>query len=189
MLPKGKVSMEKYVCVGSHGAGKTTLSYLLASEYKKQGKNTYLVQERVRLSPFPLNEKMVPETSLWAATSQINEELMALSKNYDTLIADRSPYDTFLYSNYFKLDHPALESLRKAAFKWLQSYKKIFWVRPDVPIQDDGIRSTIPIFQKQMDLLFDQFFETFKEIPKRTIWTSEIFQLSSDPMWLGSLQS
>lgn len=181
--------MDKYVCVGTHGGGKTTLTYQISTDLKRKGSNVYLLQEKVRHSPFPINDKMKPETSIWASSSHIAEELTAQARGFDALVADRSPYDTFLYAKHFGLDHPSMGASRKLAFNWFQSYKKIIWVRPDQPIQEDGIRSTDLRFQEKIDALFEQFFDTFPEIPKEIIWTSEIFLASTHSSLDGSLLS
>ena len=177
--------MRKFACVGSHGVGKTTLAIKLASECKKSGINIFLLQEQVRFSPFGLNEEMVPETSLWASHYQIAAELEAEARKFDYLIADRSPYDTFLYSKYYGLTHPFMAKARQAAFDWLQSYDKIIWVRPNMPLELDRVRGADRRYQEKIDILFDQFFSTLSEIPKEIIWTTDIFQDKSSHLSLG----
>jgi molybdopterin-guanine dinucleotide biosynthesis protein len=54
----------KVAFIGSHGVGKTTLCYDLASLLKRQGVNVDIVKEVARLSPLPINR----QTSLDAQT-------------------------------------------------------------------------------------------------------------------------
>jgi thymidylate kinase len=180
--------MKKYACIGTHGVGKTTLSFLLASELKRRGENIYLLQEKVRKSPFPINGKMEAETALWACTSHIEEELNAQAKGFSVLISDRSPYDTFIYSTYFGLSHPLLKCLKECALNWLSTYDKIFWVRGDMPLKGDGIRSEDLKFQQQIDLLFNEFLNETNLI-KDIIWTSRIYHNESCHSLAGSLLS
>ena len=53
--------------VGSHGTGKSTLSYLLAGELQKRDYSVGLILETVRECPFPINEDSPLEAQLWMA--------------------------------------------------------------------------------------------------------------------------
>lgn len=167
--------MKKIACVGTHSVGKSTLCYQLAEEAKRDGKSVHIIQERVRFSPFPINDEMNAETAIWACTNQISKELEASTRGFDLIISDRSPLDTFFYARYFDLIIPyPLENFAK---RWTNKYDKIYFVRPDsdhVP-SSDGVRSTDYKFMHCVDLFFDEYFCQYPgEI--QTITTKEIFR-------------
>ena len=47
----------KVAFIGSHGVGKTTLSYDLAAQLKRRGANVDIVKEVARLSPLPIRRR------------------------------------------------------------------------------------------------------------------------------------
>lgn len=161
--------MKKLIAVtGTHGAGKTTLTYLLAAFYKSKGKNVKLIQEVARNCPFPMNENMTADTALWIYFEHSKKELEAL-KDHEIVIADRTFFDSFIYAKYFniKIDHKITQySLG------LYRYDEIFFVRPHGKIVDDGFRSTDEIFQQSIDILF---YNELKEFPHKQISTLDIF--------------
>lgn len=172
----------KICCIGTHGVGKSTLVYQLADQYKRAGKNVYVVQEVVRACPYPINDSMMPETAIWTVCEQIKQELTAQKHGYDVIVCDRSAFDPMVYAN--KLMESPLESflkdLRQTALEWLQTYDRIFWVRPDMDIKEDGVRSTDIDFQQEIDQLFTQIHDEIKDYTT-VVWTSEIMQKMGHP--------
>src|SRR6187402_3717402 len=90
--------MAKLIAItGTHGTGKTTLSFQLAAEYKKLGANVKVIQEVARCCPFPLNEHMTRETALWIYHEHSKKELEAC-RDHDVVICDRTKFDSFVYA-------------------------------------------------------------------------------------------
>lgn len=143
----------KIAIVGTHGTGKSTLSYLMASHYKKKGKNVKIIQEVARSCPFPINHGMTVEAAKWIYYEHARKELEAEAK-HDIVIGDRSVYDSFVYAMHFELVCPELRSLDILAHKHLQAYDRVFFVRPDIPLQTDGTRSPDVEFQRSVDEIF-----------------------------------
>jgi nicotinamide riboside kinase len=167
--------MKKIACIGTHSVGKSTLCYKLALEYKMLGESVHIIQERVRFSPFPINNDMTIETAIWASTTQIAKELEAAQRGFSIIISDRSPLDTFAYARYFQLDLP--EELESYALTWLKSYDEIFFVRPDTghtPF-NDGIRSTDMEFILAVDLQLENLLYSIEDLPINSVTTKEIF--------------
>jgi GTPase SAR1 family protein len=152
--------MKKIAIVGPHGQGKTTFCFNLCDKLKKDGYNVELLQEQARFAPFGINEEMTIETSYWILTNQIRLELEASNRKLDYLICDRTPLDTFLYAEHFKLDnHYMNKSFRNLAEEWLQTYHKIFLlIRMENIIKEDNVRSTDKSFVIAMKDLFKQNF-------------------------------
>ena len=141
--------------------------------------NVDLIQERVRYSPFPFNEKMTVETSLWIYNNQICRELESIARGFDYIVCDRSPLDTFFYAEYFNLKSDLLYLSRSIAEKWLESYEKIFFLRPDLPIVSDGVRSTLEDFRKGVDDIFVREVARLKQNFKQCNLPIRIVELNS----------
>ena len=171
-----KTSNKKIACIGTHSVGKSTFCYQLAEKHKKVGDSVHIIQERVRFSPFPINESMKHETCLWACTNQVSKELEAFTRGFHTIICDRSIFDPFIYAKYFNLTQDNLNLLEKFAIEWFNTYSEIYFIRPDLNHlpQDDGTRSTDIAFINSVDKLFEETIETYK-IKTTTIYTSDIF--------------
>lgn len=160
----------KIAIVGTHGTGKSTLSYLMASHYKKQGQNVKIIQEVARSCPFPINHGMTGEAAKWIYYEHARKELEAVAK-HDVVIGDRSVFDSFIYALYFNLLE-SIKDLKVVAFYQLETYDKIIFVRPDITIQTDGIRSIDPEFQNGVDQIFS---DIFKHVEHIEIKSSQIF--------------
>lgn len=175
--------MKKYAVIGSHSAGKSTLCYEMASYLKKKNLNVDIVQERVRFSPFPFNDKMTEQTSLWTYHAQICRELEAEAKGFDTIICDRSPLDTFIYAEHFNLKSQNIDLARRSAINWLSTYEKIILIDSDIEPKEDGTRSMDINFQKSVNEIFLKKIEIIKqylELNIETIKTSDIFKNNID---------
>lgn len=167
--------MKKLIAVtGTHGAGKTTLTYLIAAHYKSKGKNVKLIQEVARSCPFPINEKMTADTALWIYFEHSKKELEAL-KDHDIVIADRTFFDSFVYAKYFNIEID--QRIINSSFR-LYHYDEILFVRPAGKILDDGVRSIDETFQQEIDLLF---YKELKNIPYKQVSTLDIF--NGDMPW------
>jgi nicotinamide riboside kinase len=166
----------KIAVIGTHGTGKSTLTYLLASHYKKIGKNVKIIQETARNCPFPINHEMKIETCFWIFHEQCKKELEA-EKNHDIVICDRTCLDSFLYAEYFCLFHRNINDLKKVALcKLAYEYDKIFFIRPNIPLISDGIRSDDLEFQRGIDELFAHYL---RSISYTELTSSEIFSEGS----------
>ena len=162
----------KIAITGTHGTGKSTLSYLMAAYYKKLGKNVKVVQEVARNCPFPINLGMTREAALWIYLEHSRKELEAIHK-HDVVICDRSVYDSFAYAKYFGLIDQEILNFEEAAFRHFSTYDKIVFVNPDMPIQTDGIRPSDESFQIGVHQIIKNRIQNLK---LTQIKSSEIFQ-------------
>ena len=64
----------KIAFIGSHGVGKTTLCYDLASRLKRQDRAVDLVKEVARRCPLPINRETTREAQAWILHTQIADE-------------------------------------------------------------------------------------------------------------------
>jgi len=172
--------MAKKICIiGTHGIGKSTLSYMLAAHYKKLGKSVKIVQEVARSCPYPLNDGMTKESCLWIYHEQMRKELEAV-RTFDTVICDRSVIDSFMYAkaqNCFNDQDSFMFFSYEAANEWMSTYDQILFVVPgSMDPVDDGVRSTSKIFQKRVHEYFQRWTNLHKaDLDIMCMGTDQIF--------------
>ncbi len=174
--------MSKLIAItGTHGTGKTTLSFQLAAEYKKLGANVKIIQEVARTCPFPLNAEMTRETALWIYHEHSKKELEAC-RDHDVVICDRTSFDSFVYAECLDLNIPV--EVSQCAYNHIFEYNILYFIRPKITagIIHDGIRSTSPEFQGAIDYLFERHL---KHIDTINVNSSQIFD--KDHKWNVSL--
>lgn len=147
----------KIAFVGTHGVGKTTLCFDLASQMKRLDLGVDLVKEVARRCPLPINEETTPDAQAWILHTQIAEELEAAS-TYEVVICDRSVLDNYAYLVARVGRRPDLDPL---VGSWIRTYDALF----KVPVIDlpsfDGTRAVSPTFQHEIDTTIDQLIEAF----------------------------
>lgn len=153
--------MEKICCIGTHGAGKTTLTYQLAAYYKTKGKNVKIINETARSCPFPINLQFNAHGAMWIIHSLIKKELEAISRLATLIVCDRATIDTIMYAQATgSLVGHQMKNLQKMAEDWMDTYDKIYYIRPgDNLAIPDGIRSTDENFRKKVEDNFDDWME------------------------------
>jgi len=147
---------------GSHGVGKTTLISHLLGVLNKEEEKFKLLPETPRQAVelgFTINENTPIETQFWIFAKQI--EMEHLAKNY--FIADKCFIDLLAYSKFLFLDKPEfLQVLNDIAKKAVANYNLVIYVPAgEFPIEDDGVRSTDPKFQKEIDRLVVDILNEF----------------------------
>ena len=137
----------KIAFIGTHGVGKTTLCFGLASRLKRRDLPVELVHEVARRCPLPINEETSVAAQSWILHTQIAEELVAQAR-YPVVICDRSVLDNYVY---LLLAAGRQEQLEPLIAAWMASYDLLV----HVPIVDlpspDGIRSGDPSFQRAVE--------------------------------------
>jgi len=147
----------KVAFVGSHGVGKTTLCFDLASQLKRLDIGVDLVKEVARRCPLPINEETTPDAQAWILHSQIAEEMEAAA-TYEVVVCDRSVLDNYAYLVARVGQRPELDPLVRS---WIRSYDALF----KVPVLDapsfDGTRAVSRTFQMEIDATIDELITTF----------------------------
>src|SRR5512143_1504126 len=141
----------KLAFIGTHGVGKTTLCYDLASALKRQGLNIDMVKEVARLSPLPINRKTSLEAQLWILTSQIAEEIRS-SAHHEVVVCDRSVLDNYAYLTFACGRQKPIE---RFVDYWMKSYTLLFKVPISGTAAADGVRDTDEFFMRSIDQLVD----------------------------------
>ena len=152
--------MFKVALVGTHGVNKTTLAYELAGALKRKGRTVELLTEIARECPFPLNEQATREAYLWIISRQIQLEIEKTPRA-DILVCDRSVLDNFAYyvRRYGNADEQA-EALGMYCRTWMKTYDLLVRLPIAQALAADGFRSTNEQFQREIDLLCDELFES-----------------------------
>jgi GTPase SAR1 family protein len=148
----------KIAFIGSHGVGKTTLCYDLASRLKRQDRAVDLVKEVARRCPLPINRETTLQAQAWILHTQIADELAATAQN-DIVICDRSVLDNYAYLVNQAGRLPAYDALVR---DWMASYDGLFKVPIIDPPTFDGKRDTSRTFQHDIDGLIDQLAREFE---------------------------
>ena len=152
--------MFKVALVGTHGVNKTTIAYELAGVLKRRGRTVELLTEIARECPFPLNESATREAYQWIIARQIQLELEKAPRA-DVLVCDRSVLDNFAYyvRRYGDKGQEA-EALDAYCRSWMRTYDLLLRLPITQALASDGFRSTDEQFQREIDLLCDELFES-----------------------------
>jgi len=148
----------KIAFVGTHGVGKTTLCFDLASQLKRLDLGVDLVKEVARRCPLPINEETTPDAQAWILHTQIAEELAA-AVMYDVVICDRSVLDNYAYLVARAGRRPELDPLVE---NWIRTYDALFKVPILGTPSFDGTRAVSPTFQVEIDETIDRLVSDFE---------------------------
>jgi hypothetical protein len=136
----------------THGTGKSSSSYTIASKMKVVGYNVVVLDELARRSPFPINQGAGPKTQAWLMAKQITEEL-ELSDRYDLVITDRGVFDAYCYS--MVLGHTELTDYALPLIQHVKTYYKHLYVLDHNSFSyhiADGVRDMDPRFRENVQL-------------------------------------
>ena len=150
----------KIAFIGSHGVGKTTLCFDLASQLKRLDFGVDIVKEVARACPLPINQDTTLEAQAWIIHTQIAQEIAAATQ-YEAVICDRSVLDNYAYLVHKVGRRPEFDALTR---RWMDSYGGLF----KVPVIDapsfDGMRDVSGTFQMEIDSVIDELLAAF-ELP------------------------
>jgi thymidylate kinase len=150
----------KVALVGTHGVNKTTIAYELAGVLKRNGRTVELLTEIARECPFPLNEQATREAYQWIIARQVQLEIEKAPRA-DVLVCDRSVLDNFAYyvRRYGNKSEEA-DALGVYCRSWMRTYDLLVRLPVVEALAPDGFRSTDTGFQREIDLLCDELFES-----------------------------
>ncbi len=148
----------KVAFIGTHGVGKTTLCYDLASILKRKNVHVDVVKEVARLSPLPINRATSLEAQTWILTTQIAEEIRSAA-HHQVVVCDRSVLDNYAYMVLACGRQRWLEGLVN---RWMKSYDLLFRVPISGAASADGVRDTDEFFMRSIDQLVVRLLEERK---------------------------
>ncbi len=149
----------KVAFIGTHGVGKTVLTFSLASRLRAMSLDADVAYENSRRSPFPINEATTLDGQMWILAAQWQAELEA-TRRTRLVICDRAVVDNYAYMvracGEQKYLHPLLE-------RWCRSYDALFWVPiVDEEVVADKVRSTSASFQREIHEIIASLVERFR---------------------------
>lgn len=147
----------KLAFVGTHGVGKTTLCFDLASQLKRLDLGVEIVKEVARRCPLPINEDTTLDAQAWILHTQIAEELEA-SARYEAVICDRSVLDNYAYLVARVGRRHDLDQLVES---WILGYTALFKVPVLSAPSFDGMRAVSRSFQVEIDSAIDRLLSEF----------------------------
>lgn len=155
----------KIAICGAHGVGKTTLSKMISEEFWLPILHDIVVDAH-KLG-FTINEETPIERQIWLTGKQVEQE-----KKYTAFVADKCIFDYHIYAKALDMDKDVIEITRKIAIK-TQNYDHIFYIKPEFPIVDDGLRSTNIDFQNSVQETYENFMKENKIKYEYITWSIE----------------
>ncbi len=150
----------KIAFIGSHGVGKTTLCFDLASRLKRLDFGVDIVKEVARGCPLPINQDTTLEAQAWIIHTQIAQEIAAATQ-YEAVICDRSVLDNYAYLVHKVGRRQEFDALTG---RWMDSYSALFKVPVIEAPSFDGMRDVSGAFQMEIDAVIDELLDVF-DIP------------------------
>jgi len=178
----------KLAVIGTHGVGKTTLTYELCSLLKKADYSVELVTETSLRSPFSGEERESVEAHLWLLHAQIAIELESASRAAH-LICDRAVLDHYCYLASRFGRQPQLEQWLNW---WMRGYSLLVLVPPMADgVPQDGFQSETLEFQQRIHELMEEMLShtPFQRLNERVlrldrrdrrVWSETVFAASVD---------
>jgi GTPase SAR1 family protein len=154
----------KIAFIGTHGVGKTTLCFDLASRLKRLDLGVDIVKEVARACPLPINRDTTIEAQAWILHSQIAQEIEALTRN-EVVICDRSVIDNYAYLVHRAGRRPEYDAL---VARWVGTYAGLFKVPILQAPSFDGTRDLSTTFQTDIDGVIDELVQAF-DVPYQTL--------------------
>jgi predicted ATPase len=174
----------KIAFIGTHGVGKTTLCFDLASRLKRLDLGVDIVKEVARGCPLPINQETTLEAQAWILHTQIAEEIAAASR-YEAVICDRSVLDNYAYLVHRIGRRTEYDALVR---RWVGTYDGLFKVPVVQAPSFDGMRAVSRTFQLEIDRVIDGLLDAFKvrchrlEPDERARWVDVVLELMQLPL-------
>ncbi|MDH3497776.1 MAG: ATP-binding protein [Gemmatimonadota bacterium] len=147
----------KIAFIGTHGVGKTTLCFDLASRLKRLDLGVDLVKEVARTCPLPINRDTTLEAQAWILHTQIAHEIAAAAQ-YEAVICDRSVLDNYAYLVHRIGRRKEYDALVR---EWVGTYSGLFKVPVLEAPSFDGTRDVSHTFQMEIDWVIEDLLEVF----------------------------
>lgn len=155
---------KKILITGTHSTGKSTLcDHLQKLEYFKDFKFIGGVTREAKSYGLDINESGDELTQLYC----MSKDFLNLVQNQDQkVVFDRSILDTMIYTQYLtNIEDWVLTTMTELCSRMIGEFDLILWLRPEIEIEDDNVRSTNPEFQSEIDLLFEYYFGLHFDLP------------------------
>lgn len=143
----------KIAFIGSHSVRKTNAVHSFAGAVGRSGRSVEVGREVIRFNPLGLNEGATPEAQLWVIMTQIQQEL-ELRNRADVLVTDRAVIDNFAYFLRATGGEDPFD-VKPLVHEWCSTYDLFVRLEPDIPLKEDGVRSTNTRFRNEIEGILD----------------------------------
>jgi len=148
--------------ISTHGTGKTTLAYEVASLLKKKGFKVKVITEvagEALEEGIPINENTTIAAQLHILMRHISEELKAIARNYEIIICDRSVFDNWTYLERKCGYHQYILDFIRDYTKQFP-YDSLYKIPiTDIDLTEDGIRALDKEFQEDIFKRLSEFLD------------------------------
>jgi len=148
---------------GPHSSGKTTLLNALHSiDELKDIDFLPEITRQIKERGFNINEAGTLDTQILIMAAHINNLLL-----HNRFIVDRSLIDGVVYTEYLheevKIPNWFMDYCYNLRNSYIAYYNIIFYLPPEIPIADDGVRSTEKQFHQGICRLFDKHIQQIQQ--------------------------
>lgn len=146
---------------GAQGVGKTTLLNAIESDgYFDKFTKCREVTRWVKTLGFDINEQGSDTTQRLIMMKHIENLIMN-----SNMITDRSAIDGLVYSTWLhkngSISDDTLEYCLNVFFTLIPFYDRVFYIKPEFDIEDDGVRSTNRQFRDEIEKTFEFVLDTY----------------------------
>jgi nicotinamide riboside kinase len=173
VLPPVASTGLKIAFIGSHSIRKTNAVHSFAGAVGRSGRSVEVGREVIRHNPLGLNEGATPEAQLWVLMTQVQQEL-ELRNRADVLVTDRAIIDNFAY--FLRATGGADPfDVKPFVVRWCDTYDLMVRILPDIPLREDGVRSTSERFRSDIEQILDIVVPSHVDVDRLiTIRASEV---------------
>jgi nicotinamide riboside kinase len=174
----------KIAFIGSHSVRKTNAVHSFAGAVGRSGRSVEVGREVIRFNPLGLNEGATPEAQLWVIMTQIQQEL-ELRNRADVIVTDRAVIDNLAY--YLRAtggEDPF--DVKPLVKEWCHTYDLFVRLEPDIPLKEDGVRSTNTRFRDEIETILNTTLPFF--VPDERMVTIRASQVTEAFDWSGLLE-
>lgn len=155
---------------GFQSTGKTTATFALARELKKNGQSTNLWTDIPRRCPLNINQDGRSDTQFWIASRMVTETLELLDI-YDYVISDRTPLDCVAYemaTHQLRTGSKEITPIALTLYQFAKSFleiqqAEILWVTKGYGFQEEFGRSNHTEFKELSAYWFNEVYQMAKE--------------------------
>jgi nicotinamide riboside kinase len=143
--------------IGAPSVGKTTLALGLYHKIKLYGYDVEFVPEYAREHVSKYGHPTSIYEQLFIAQKQAQLEDRALDTKAEIIVAEAPPVAGYTYGMYFLSNLPkdlmVLEELHQLAIRRKYNYNYIYYIPPEIPFKDDGVRINDKTVIKKLDIM------------------------------------
>jgi len=151
----------KIAITGAQSTGKSTLLRFLKQDEDLKGFE-YIdeLTRKIAAKGININEEGSNMSQIFTITIHAENIIK------DHFISDRCALDGLVYTRWLydqgKVSKWIMEYAKGVADEVLPRYDYIFYLPPEIPIEDDGIRSADESFRKEVTKLFEHYIDRYK---------------------------